>query len=55
MKLSSFVFGAIPLIIQYYAKKYMEDDKTIALQDLENDYGIPRIKSYDFIIGKYKK
>lgn len=51
MKLAAFLFGTIPLVINFYVKKYIEDDKAVTLRDLEGDFGIPRIKSYDFIVG----
>ncbi|ODM88480.1 Oxygen-dependent choline dehydrogenase [Orchesella cincta] len=50
MKLAAFVFGAVPLIIQFYAKKYLEEDKVATLTELENDLNLPRIKEYDFIV-----
>ncbi|OXA44846.1 Oxygen-dependent choline dehydrogenase [Folsomia candida] len=50
MKLAAFLFGTIPLVINFYVKKYIEDDKAVTLRDLEGDFGIPRIKSYDFIV-----
>lgn len=52
MKLGAFVLQAIPLIMSYYVKKYMDDDKAVALVDLESDFGIPRIASFDFIVGE---
>ncbi len=55
MKLATFIFGAIPLLVQFYANKYQQDDKTKTLEELENDFGLPRIKSYDFIVGKKKQ
>lgn len=51
MKLAAFIFSAVPLLVQFYAKKYLEDDKTLALTELGNDFGFPRIKAYDFVIG----
>lgn len=51
MKLAAFLFGTVPLIIQFYAKKYAEDDLTETLNELEQDFGMPRIKTYDFIVG----
>ncbi|ODM95746.1 Oxygen-dependent choline dehydrogenase [Orchesella cincta] len=50
MKLAAFVLGSIPLIIQFYARKYLEEDKAIVLTELENDLNLPRIKEYDFIV-----
>lgn len=55
MKLAAFIFGVTPLVINYYAKKYIEDDKEATLTEFENDFGLIRIKSYDFIVGKWKK
>ncbi|ODM95747.1 Oxygen-dependent choline dehydrogenase 1 [Orchesella cincta] len=50
MKLAAFVFGAIPLLIQFYSKKYLQEDKTATLTELENDLNLPRFKEFDFIV-----
>ncbi|XP_021956369.1 glucose dehydrogenase [FAD, quinone] [Folsomia candida] len=50
MKLPAFVFGTVPLMVSFYARKYIEEDKAQTLTELENDFGIPRIKKYDFIV-----
>jgi len=54
MKLAAFVLGAVPILIQFYAKKYLEQDKVATITELENDLNLPRIKEYDFIVGKQK-
>ncbi|ODM66802.1 Oxygen-dependent choline dehydrogenase, partial [Orchesella cincta] len=50
MKLATFVLGTIPILIQFYYKKYIAEDKALTLTELENDLNLPRIKEYDFII-----
>lgn len=52
MKLGSFVLSAVALTIQYYAEKYEKDDLARTLEELEGDFGLPRIKVYDYIVGK---
>ncbi|CAL8130344.1 unnamed protein product [Orchesella dallaii] len=50
MKLAAFILGSIPLLIQFYSKKYLEEDRLSTLTELENDLNLPRIKEYDFIV-----
>ncbi|CAL8130342.1 unnamed protein product [Orchesella dallaii] len=50
MKLAALVLGSIPLLIQFYSRKYLEEDKVKSLTELENDLNLPRIKEYDFIV-----
>ncbi|ODM87919.1 Oxygen-dependent choline dehydrogenase [Orchesella cincta] len=49
MKLAAFVLGSIPLLIQFYARKYLDEDRINTLNELEKDLNLPRIKEYDFI------
>ncbi|ODM93587.1 Oxygen-dependent choline dehydrogenase [Orchesella cincta] len=35
-----------------YADKYLKEDKALTLTELENDLNLPRIKEYDFIVGR---
>jgi len=51
MNLYSLVMGSIPLLIQLYTDKYRQSDLEVTLNELENDFGLPRPKTYDFIIG----
>ncbi|ODM88481.1 Glucose dehydrogenase [FAD, quinone] [Orchesella cincta] len=50
MKLAAFVLGTVPILIQFYADKYLKEDKALTLTELENDLNLPRIKEYDFIV-----
>ncbi|CAL8130340.1 unnamed protein product [Orchesella dallaii] len=50
MKLAAFVLGSIPILIQFYARKYLEEDRVKTLTELDNDLNLPRIKEYDFIV-----
>jgi hypothetical protein len=54
MNWASFIFGSVALIIQQFADqdKLLDLAKTVA--ELNNDLSIPRIATYDFIIGKKK-
>lgn len=52
MELSRLVLGSISLLIQLYADKYRDDDFTKTLYELEDDLHFPKIKTYDFIVGK---
>ncbi len=51
MNLASFVLSGIPLLIQNYAEEYQKLDYSSTLADLEGDLGLPRVQSYDFIVG----
>jgi hypothetical protein len=52
MKVVEFLFQTVPLIIQLYADQYLRDDLANTLRELEEDSNLPRIKTYDFIVGK---
>jgi len=52
MKLAAFVLGSIPILIQFYARKYLEEDRIATITELDGDLNLPRIKEYDFIVGK---
>lgn len=45
----------IPVLVNLYAEKYYEDDKTQSMVDLATEYNVPQRKLYDFIIGKFFK
>ena len=53
MRVVEFLLQAIPLLIQLYSEKYLQDDLERTMNELENDSNVPRIKSYDFIVGKF--
>ncbi|CAL8130308.1 unnamed protein product [Orchesella dallaii] len=50
MKLLAFVLGSIPILIQFYAKKGLEEDRASTLTELEGDLNLPNIREYDFIV-----
>ena len=52
MKVVEFLIQSIPLLISLYAEKYQKDDLELTLNELENDSNVPRIQTYDFIVGK---
>jgi hypothetical protein len=53
MRFVEFILQSIPLVISLYAKKYLDDDLAQTLVELENDSSLPRIKTYDFIVGEF--
>lgn len=50
MNLATFVVASTALLIQFYADKYRQDDFARTLRELEADFGVPRIETYDFIV-----
>src|SRR5271156_3135322 len=50
MNLAAFILVSVPLAIQFFAKKYHDEDYAITLTDLESDLSVPRIHTYDFIV-----
>jgi hypothetical protein len=52
MNLVSFVLGSLPLIIRQYADHYKQLDLMSTLTELEGDLSLPRITTYDYIVGK---
>lgn len=50
-----FLFSAIPLLIELFVKHDMREDLAKTIQELENDSNLPRIKTYDFIVGNFKQ
>lgn len=42
----------IPVLVNLYAEQYHQDDKTQTMVDLANEFNVPQINVYDFIIGK---
>lgn len=55
MNVVDFFLGSIPLLLQFYAEMYRETDFKNTLLELENEYNVPKIKTYDFVIGKLYK
>jgi hypothetical protein len=51
MNLVSFVLGSFPLMIQQYVDHYKNLDLMSTLTELEGDLSLPRITTYDYIIG----
>lgn len=51
-KLSLLVLTSASLMIKQYAEQYRKGDLDMTLTELEPDLSLPRIKTYDFIIGK---
>ena len=50
MQLATFVFVSLSLSIQYFTQKYRQDDYEKTLRELEPELGVPRIRTYDFIV-----
>lgn len=42
----------IPVLVNLYAGKYHQDDKTQSMVELANEFNVPLTKEYDFIIGE---
>lgn len=51
MKLLNFILQSFPLMIQQYADYYRETDLDTTLSQLSNDLSLPRIQTYDYIVG----
>lgn len=52
MNVVDFFLGSIPLLLQFYAETYRETDFKSTLQELDKEFNVPKIKTYDFVIGK---
>lgn len=52
MNLASIILASITLLVQNYADFDKEEDYKKTLSDLKQDLSFPRIKTYDFIVGK---
>lgn len=52
MNVATFLLGSIPLLIQFYVNMYRETDLKSTMLELENEFNVPKIKNYDFIVGK---
>lgn len=52
MNLIYFLWGSLPLFIQFYADMYRETDYKNTLLELESEHNVPIVKTYDFIVGK---
>lgn len=53
MNITEFIFGSVPILLQFYAELYRETDFQNTLHELESENNVPITKTYDFIIGKY--
>jgi hypothetical protein len=51
MKIASILAG-VSLLVQLYNDNYKQADLDKTLKELENDLSLPRIRTYDFIVGK---
>lgn len=54
MKVAEFLLGSLPLLIQFYADFYRKIDFENTMYELESEFNVPQIKTYDFIIGEYR-
>lgn len=52
MNVADFLLGSIPLLLQLYAETYRETDFKRTMVELESERDVPKIKTYDFIVGK---
>lgn len=52
MNIAEFFLGSIPLLLQFYAEMYRETDLQNTMNELETEFNVPKVKNYDFIIGK---
>lgn len=52
MNIAEFIFSSIPVLLQFYAESYRETDFKNTMRELENEYNVPKAKTYDFIVGK---
>lgn len=52
MNIVDIFLGSIPLLLQFYAEMYRENDLKNTMLELDSEFNVPKIKSYDFIIGE---
>ncbi len=52
MNLADFVLGSIPLMLQLYSEMYRNTDYRSTMSELESEHNVPKMKTYDFIVGK---
>src|SRR5271168_3090767 len=50
MNLATFIFVSVPLAIQFYSARYRQEDHSRTLQEVKTDFGVPRIRTFDFIV-----
>ena len=43
--------ASIPLLVNRFHMKDKEQDRVVALNEMEGDYGLPINETYDFIVG----
>ena len=51
MKLAEFVYHLASTLIPLYAEQYLKEDFARALTESQNEFNVPSIKTYDFIVG----
>lgn len=49
-----FLLNAIPLLIQLFVENDIKEDLSKTIQEVENDSSLPRIRTYDFIVGNFR-
>lgn len=54
MNVADFLIRSIPLLLQFYAEMYRETDFQNTMLELESEFNVPKVKTYDFIIGKLR-
>lgn len=52
MNVVDFLLGSIPLLLQFYAEMYRETDFKNTMIELESESNVPKVNTYDFIVGK---
>ena len=45
------LYGSIAFIVQLYARKYAAEDRKTYFPEPPVDYSLPKIETFDFIIG----
>lgn len=52
VNVADFLLSSIPLLLQFYAESYRETDFKNTMVELESQFNVPKVKTYDIIIGK---
>lgn len=53
MNVLDFLWGSLPLLLEFYADLYLKTDFEKTMVELETESNVPKIKTYDFIVGKF--
>lgn len=53
MNVANFLWESIPLLLQLYANLYLKTDFDKTKVELETEFNVPKIKSFDFIVGEF--